>query len=103
MTSLLDAAVHPLAHTVLFACSLICKNILWEKLEPEKTYRKGEEILIISLLLASCDFLLKCSSAVSETAIYFNPTLQANSIDLQVAIVLPAVYASPHPPTPYHV
>jgi hypothetical protein len=44
----------------------------------------GEEVLVISLLLASTDFLLKCSSAVSETAVYFNPALQKNSIDLQV-------------------
>lgn len=43
-------------------------------------YQKGEEVLIDSLLLSQCDFLLKCTSAVGEFAHYFNPML--TGIDL---------------------
>jgi len=46
-------------------------------------YRKGEDVLIDTLLLSRVDFLLKCSSSVGEFAIYFNPALSQRSIDLQ--------------------
>ena len=38
-------------------------------------YRKGEEVLIDCLLLSRSDYLLKCTSAVGEFAMYFNPNL----------------------------
>ncbi|MFT7530130.1 MAG: hypothetical protein ACI9FD_001134 [Gammaproteobacteria bacterium] len=43
-------------------------------------YQKGEEVLIDCLLLSRCDYLLKCTSAVGEFAMYFNPSLSC--IDL---------------------
>ncbi|WP_141699047.1 nodulation protein NodZ [Candidatus Thiosymbion oneisti] len=43
-------------------------------------YAKGAEVLIDVLLLARCDFLLKCASHVGEAALWFNPNLP--SIDL---------------------
>ena len=43
-------------------------------------YTKGEDVLIDCLLLSKCDFLLKCTSAVGEYALYFNPQLRC--IDL---------------------
>mmetsp|Transcript_10475 Transcript_10475/g.24255 ORF Transcript_10475/g.24255 Transcript_10475/m.24255 type:complete len:557 (-) Transcript_10475:392-2062(-) len=48
-------------------------------------YRKGADVLIDALLLSRCHFLLKCSSAVGEYAIYFNVSLHNNSIDVQYA------------------
>ncbi|MEM9354992.1 MAG: hypothetical protein AAGB04_02165 [Pseudomonadota bacterium] len=48
-----------------------------------KAYRKGEDVLIDCLLLSRCDFLLKCTSAVGEFAVYFNPQLRC--IDLNHA------------------
>ena len=41
--------------------------------------------VITAILLATSDYLLKCSSSVSETAIYFNPALATDSVDLQYA------------------
>ena len=43
-------------------------------------YLKGEQVLIDALLLSRCDFLIKCTSAVGEFALYFNPELKC--IDL---------------------
>jgi hypothetical protein len=48
---------------------------------------KGEEVLIDALLLAKCDFLLKCTSAVGEFAHYFAPGLA--SLDLNWAQPVP--------------
>ena len=45
-------------------------------------YRKGEEVLVDCLLLARCDFLLKCTSAVGEYAMYFNPDLKCLDLNL---------------------
>ena len=42
-------------------------------------------MLIETLLLSYCDFLVKSSSAVSEFAIYLNPKLMANSYDYGIA------------------
>ena len=39
-------------------------------------YKKGEEALIDCLLLSRCDFLLKCTSHLSESSMYFNPKLE---------------------------
>ena len=46
-------------------------------------YKKGEDVLIDCLLLSKCDFLLKCSSAVSEFSIFYNLKLHNNSFNLQ--------------------
>jgi hypothetical protein len=46
----------------------------------EDKSKLGEEVLIDALLLSSCDFILKCPSAVGEFAHYFNPDL--DSLDL---------------------
>lgn len=40
-----------------------------------KNYQKGKEVLLDCLLLARCNYLLKCSSAVGEYAHYFNSDL----------------------------
>ena len=39
-------------------------------------YKKGEEALVDCLLLSRCDFLLKCTSHLSESSMYFNPKLE---------------------------
>jgi hypothetical protein len=46
-------------------------------------YRKGEDVLIDCLLLSHCDFLLKCTSAVGEFAMYFNPRLDCYDLNEQ--------------------
>lgn len=48
-----------------------------------QNYRKGREVLMDALLLSKADFLLKCTSAVGEYAMYFNPDLRC--IDLNHA------------------
>lgn len=50
------------------------------ELETAGNYRKGWDVLVDALLLSRCDFLLKCSSHVGETALWFNPELK--SIDM---------------------
>ena len=44
----------------------------------------GVEVLLDTLLLAKCDFLLKSSSAVSEFALYYNPRLHNQSYDFSI-------------------
>ena len=39
------------------------------------------EVLVDSLLLSRTDFLLKCTSAVSEFALYWTPSLINRSFD----------------------
>ena len=46
-------------------------------------HRKGEEVLLDSLLLSRCDFLLHAASGVAEFAIYWGPHLHAASVHLQ--------------------
>ena len=46
-------------------------------------HRKGEEVLLDTLLLSRCDFLLHAASGVAEFAIYWNPRLHESSIHLQ--------------------
>mmetsp|Transcript_41991 Transcript_41991/g.84272 ORF Transcript_41991/g.84272 Transcript_41991/m.84272 type:complete len:325 (-) Transcript_41991:328-1302(-) len=46
-------------------------------------YRKGEEVLVDSLLLSRSDFLLHSASGVAEFAIYLSPRLHRNSVHLQ--------------------
>ena len=44
----------------------------------------GVQVLLDTLLLSRCDYLLKAASAVSEFAIYFKPRLINNSFDFQI-------------------
>ena len=46
-----------------------------------RNYQKGEEVLMDCLLLSRCDFLLKCTSAVGEFAMYFNPDLKCYDLN----------------------
>jgi len=46
--------------------------------------KKGQTVLLDSLLLSKCDFLLKSASAVSEFAIYFNAKLIRKSYDFSL-------------------
>lgn len=46
-------------------------------------YRKGEDVLIDCLLLSRCDYLLKCTSAVGEFAMYFNSDLECYDLNEQ--------------------
>ena len=56
-----------------------------------KAYKKGEDVLIDCLLLAKCDALLKCTSAVGEFAAYFNPRLVVTDMNVKLR-------AEPPPP-----
>ena len=49
--------------------------------EDGNGYRKGEDVLIDCLLLSRCNFLLKCTSAVGEFALYFNPQLECKDLN----------------------
>eukprot|EP00965_Chrysotila_dentata_P042325 1404438-Pleurochrysis_carterae.AAC.1 len=44
---------------------------------------KGKEAVVDALLLAHCDFLLKGTSSLAEFAIWYNPQLSEEHIDLQ--------------------
>jgi len=46
-----------------------------------RNFRKGKEVLIDCLLLSHCDFLLKCTSAVGEYAMYFNGALDCIDVN----------------------
>ncbi|KYG81033.1 nodulation protein Z [Roseivirga ehrenbergii] len=48
--------------------------------EEGNNYQKGKEVLLDCLILSRCSRLLKCTSAVGEYALYFNPAL--SSLDL---------------------
>jgi len=52
----------------------------------------AHDVLIDTMALASCDFLIKATSFVSEVAIYLNPSLMNNSFDLGLR---------GHPPLPW--
>ena len=54
------------------------------QLPTSLVHRRGLEVLIDTLLLSRCDFLLKSASAVSEFAIYFSPRLALASYDFQI-------------------
>ena len=45
----------------------------------------GEDVLLDTLLLARANFLLKGTSAVADFALYFNPTLAANTVDYELS------------------
>ena len=58
--------------------------------------RRGLEVLLDTLLLSRCDFLLKSASAVGEFAIAYNPQLINHSFDFNIA-------DSPMPPWARHL
>ena len=60
------------------------KQAIWKDIDAARAQRKGDEVLLDSLLLSKCDFLLKSMSAVSEFALYFRPALHQNSYDLNM-------------------
>ncbi len=49
--------------------------------QQTRNYAKGEEVLMDCLLLSRCDYLLKCTSAVGEFAIYFNPAIESRDLN----------------------
>mmetsp|Transcript_27876 Transcript_27876/g.63983 ORF Transcript_27876/g.63983 Transcript_27876/m.63983 type:complete len:459 (-) Transcript_27876:1468-2844(-) len=60
-------------------------NAIWaDQSSSSVPHAKGLQVLLDTLLLSKCDFLLKPSSAVSEFAIYFNPRLANNSYDFNL-------------------
>lgn len=56
---------------------------------------QGKEVLIDALLLARCNRLLKCPSAVSEFALYFNPRIKAIDLNRHATQVAGVDYARP--------
>jgi hypothetical protein len=49
-------------------------------------YARGEEVLIDILLLARCDTLLRCASAVGEVASYFNAALEVVDVSCEPGV-----------------
>jgi len=58
------------------------KDAIWSS--GESTSSLGFQVLVDTLLLAKCTFLLKTNSAVSEFAIYYSPRLINNSFDFNI-------------------
>ena len=58
-------------------------NSFLDATTSSKNYKKGKAVLLDSLLLSKGDALLGSCSAVAEFAVYFNPRLAGNSINLQ--------------------
>ena len=46
-------------------------------------YKKGEDVLIDTLIMSRCDFLLKGAAAGGEYALWFNPALECVDFGLQ--------------------
>ena len=57
---------------------------VWSGSSGDTGYRRGVEVLVDTLLLSRCEFLLKSASAVSEFAIYLNPRLAEESYDFNI-------------------
>ncbi len=57
------------------------------RLKGVSNYKKGEDVLVDTLLLSECDFLLKGSAAVGEMALWFNPTLECLDFALESSFV----------------
>eukprot|EP00966_Prymnesium_polylepis_P194718 4513965-Prymnesium_polylepis.1 len=60
------------------------KDSIWRAASSEGARRRGMQVLLDSLLLSRCDYLIKSNSAVSEFAIYFNPRLVDASYDFNI-------------------
>ena len=59
-------------------------SAVWMERDASTAHAKGLEVLLDTLLLSKCDFLLKSASAVSEFALYFNPRLHNESYDFEI-------------------
>ena len=46
-------------------------------------FKKGEDVLIDTLLLSRCDHVLKCAAAGGEYALWFNPRLECTDFALE--------------------
>ncbi|KAL1529177.1 hypothetical protein AB1Y20_000136 [Prymnesium parvum] len=57
---------------------------IWRDHGGSDAHGKGVEVLLDTLLLSKCDFVLKSASAVSEFALYFNPMLHNDSYDFNI-------------------
>ena len=63
------------------------KQAIWKtrgSADDASAHSRGLEVLLDTLLLARCDFLLKPASSVSEFALYFNPRLVNHSFDFEL-------------------
>ena len=60
------------------------RDAIWMRRDTSSALRRGSEVMLDTLLLSRCDFLLKPNSAVSEWAIYYNPRLSRNSYTLRM-------------------
>ena len=56
----------------------------WKDNDRAQNLRRGTEVVLDTLLLSRCDFLIKSGSAVSEFAIYFAPRLIDASFDFNI-------------------
>mmetsp|Transcript_89955 Transcript_89955/g.270387 ORF Transcript_89955/g.270387 Transcript_89955/m.270387 type:complete len:144 (+) Transcript_89955:3-434(+) len=59
-------------------------DAVWMAHSAEGSHRRGLNVLLDTLMLAKCDYLLKSNSAVSEFALYFNANLITNSYDFSL-------------------
>ena len=60
------------------------EQAIWKQHAAETAHEKGLDVLLDTLLLSKCDFLLKSASAVSEFALYFAPRLINRSYDFSL-------------------
>eukprot|EP00966_Prymnesium_polylepis_P196905 4562889-Prymnesium_polylepis.1 len=59
-------------------------DAIWKQKDGGGAHTKGLEVLLDTLLLSRCDYLIKTASSVSEFAIYFNPALANRSYDFSL-------------------
>ena len=57
----------------------------WKGDDSAQNLRRGTEVVLDTLLLSRCDYLMKAGSAVAEFAIYFAPRLIDASFDFNIA------------------
>lgn len=60
------------------------REAIWMSRDHSRALQRGTEVMLDTLLLSRCDFLLKPNSAVSEWAIYYNPRLSHNSYTVRM-------------------
>jgi len=53
------------------------------KLRGVSPYQKGEDVLVDTLLLSKCNYLLKCAAAGGEFALWFNSSLACSDFALE--------------------
>jgi hypothetical protein len=72
---------------MLYNCARSRNDIAPFKFANVSPYKKGKDVLIDILLLASCDYVFKCASSVGEYALWFNPDLDYTDFALQSSSV----------------